>query len=132
MPPRRAAHVAWRKIGDETVVMNLRARMLVGLNPAGGFLWHALDGQRGVDDLAELVAQAGGREAVEPFLGRLRDAGLLAGDGDPPEAAAVPQPYPSPGTLPPEVVWTEEVRLFGFSCAFMPTQNPTCDSAPTG
>ena len=132
---RRAAHVAWRRVGDETVVVHLRNKKIYVLNPSGGFFWHRLDGTgdtaemfRGVP-LADPVPE-NASSGLEAFLKQLQEADLVEG-GAPieDEARTTPSPeYPLPSFVPPELVWQEELRNFGQSCAFIGGQNPACDA----
>jgi Coenzyme PQQ synthesis protein D (PqqD) len=144
---RRAAHVAWRRVGDETVLIHLREKKMYVLNPSGGFFWHRLDGTGSVAEMLDGVSveeplPEGAASGLEAFLERLRAADLVAdpvanpsGDGSPHEpesASATPRPeYPFPKFVPPELIWQEEVRNFGQSCAFISGASPACDSVPT-
>lgn len=80
-----AAHCAWQRVGEEMVVVDLRNRVVRGLNPVGSLIWSLLDGKTPVEAVIDRVSKefAGriDREAVsldvEKFLNRLREAGLL-------------------------------------------------------
>ncbi len=50
---RRAAHVAWRRVGDETVLIHLKTKRIYVLNPSGGFFWHHLDGARATGEILD-------------------------------------------------------------------------------
>ena len=133
---RRAAHVAWRRVGDETVLIHLRNKKIFVLNPSGGFFWHGLDGARGPDEFLEsltlddpLPDGASGRIAA--FLHDLREADLVDAEGSPEEAPASLPKFPLPTFVLPELVWQQELRNFGQSCAFISGASPACDAIPT-
>ncbi len=109
---QRVKNVAWRRIGAETVVVNLGRRRMMALNEAGGAVWEALSG--------------GGSVAAEasPFLADLEAEGVVErlAEGDGGAAVAVA------GT--PAVLWREELHRFGTDCAFMPTQSEICNQGP--
>ena len=137
MALRRAAHVAWRRVGDETVLIHLRDKKIYVLNPSGGYFWHNLEGTRGVDDilgrlsLSEALPE-NAKCNVEAFLEALSNADLLDPESAPEGPGAPPvRDYPFPGFVPPEVVWQEELRNFGVSCAFISGQSGACDLTPT-
>jgi hypothetical protein len=131
---RRASHVAWRRVGDETVLIHLRNKRIYVLNPSGGFFWHGLDGTRGAKELLEslespLPDDAPGR--VESFLRELQESGLVDAEGSPDGTSASLPEFPLSAFVPPELVWQQELRNFGLSCAFMSGAGEPCDSAPT-
>ena len=47
MPYQRVKNVAWRRIGDETVIVNLDRRRMLALNEAGGAVWDAFAAEAG-------------------------------------------------------------------------------------
>jgi hypothetical protein len=133
---RRAAHVAWRRVGDETVLIHLRNKKIYVLNPSGGFFWHGLDGARGTEEfLQNLTFQdplpdgASGR--IEAFLQDLREADLVEGEGIREETPSSLPEFPLPTFAPPELVWQQELRNFGQSCAFISGASAACDAVPT-
>jgi len=134
---RRAAHVAWRRVGDETVLIHLRNKRIFVLNPSGGFLWHGLDGARGTEEFLEsltlddpLPDGASGR--IDAFLENLREADLVEGDGAKGDGqrGSLPE-FPLRTFVPPELVWQQELRNFGQSCAFQAGASDPCNAVPT-
>jgi len=133
---RRAAHVAWRRVGDETVLIHLRNKKIFVLNPSGGFFWHGLDGARGIDEFLESLPidgplPDGASRRIETFLQDLREADLVDAEGPPDERPVSLSEFPLPTFVPPELVWQQELRNFGASCAFMSGASALCDAVPT-
>ncbi len=133
---RRASHVAWRRIGDETILIHLKTKCLCVLNPSGGFFWHNLDGARGTDEILESMAvadlPASAVEELDRFWEELADADLV--ERNQPSASptdGVTRDYPLSRFVPPELVWQEQLRNFGQSCARDSGTTPVCDAAPT-
>ncbi len=109
---QRVKNAAWRRIGAETLVVNLGRRRMMALNEAGGAVWEAL---------AAGPVAAG--EAA-PFLADLEAEGvverLAEGEAIAPVAVA--------GA--PAVLWREELHRFGTDCGFMPDQSEICNQGP--
>ena len=124
---RRANHVAWRRIGSETVVLDLKGKRAFGLNEPGGMVWQAIadlpDGVSGVVATSEPEAQA--------FLAELAGLGLVE---------AMPEETPASVATPavalvdsPKVAWSDEIRSFGAgTCGFVPGGGGTCRGNPHG
>jgi hypothetical protein len=110
---RRIKNVAWRRVGDETVIVNLGRRRMLAVNEAGGAVWETLAG-------GALVL--GGNAAS--FLADLEAEGLVERLGEE-DGTAVP--IPAGGT--PTVVWREGLHSFG-GCSFLPGQGDLCDQNP--
>lgn len=133
---RRAAHVAWRRVGDETVLIHLRNKKIYVLNPSGGFFWHGLDGARGTEQLLAGVClgdplPVSATERIEVFLRNLQEADLVETEGAPQDRPVSLPEFPLPTFVPPELVWQQELRNFGASCAFVSGASPLCDTIPT-
>jgi hypothetical protein len=81
--PRPSARCAWQIVEGEAVLLDLDGRRIMGLNPAGSYLWALLDGKRTVAELGAAVAErfqvAAERAAgdVALFLTDLRARGLV-------------------------------------------------------
>ena len=82
---RRNPRIAWQKIGEEPVIMDLAGGRVLGLNPTGALVWSLLE-ERDEQGLAEAVAQRfevdgqTAREDVRSFLALLRERGLVVED----------------------------------------------------
>jgi len=85
---RIAGDHATRKIGDETIVVPVRARVadlesIYTFNEAGGAIWALVDGERDVADIARSlaaefdVAEETALADVRRFLAGLEDEGLV-------------------------------------------------------
>ncbi len=112
MSYQRVRNVAWRRVGDEMLVVNLGRRRMLALNEAGGAVWEALAGGGAV---------AAGE--ADPFLADLEAEGVVERVADGNGAAVT-----VPGT--PAVVWREELHHFGGSCSMLPDQSTLCDQNP--
>ncbi len=141
MKYRRARQAAWRKIADETVLLDLEGKRMYGLNPAAAAVWQALDPATGIDQLARMTAGGGrpafGASEIEAFLGELVALGLaeaqsLTAAADP-ERGDVDGSAPDPGLEalePPAILWHEDVEQIAGTCAMFPSQNPLCNQVP--
>lgn len=103
---RRVAHLAQRRIGDETVVLDLRGSRVYGVNLAGGELLERL---RSGAEAAELRrwARAGGDADDETgrFLADMLARGLVVAD----EGEAETDGLAAPVWAAPRLLWHEDV-----------------------
>jgi hypothetical protein len=113
---QRVKDVAWRRMGEETVIVNLARRRMLAVNEAGGAVW---------DALAEGASVLPGEAA--PFLADLEAEGIVERLGVDEAGAAVAVP---PGWAP-TVVWREELNHFGGACALLPAQGGPCSQNPS-
>ena len=85
---RIAGDHATRKIGNETIVVPVRARVadlesIYTFNDAGGTIWALVDGERSVSDIARALAvefdvsEESALADVRAFLATLEDEGLV-------------------------------------------------------
>lgn len=120
---RRSDRVSWRRLGDETVVLDLRRRRVFGLNAAGSDVWHALHGNADPETLRELAG--GERETLEAFLAELAENGLVTGNA--PDPSSRPRPHPGPA---PRICWQEPLREFAqlSTCNSYPGNSADCNS----
>jgi hypothetical protein len=80
---RKSDRSAWQNFDQEVVLLDMPSRTLFGLNPVGGAVWDAFDGQRTLGDIASKLADQFGqtRERVLAdvlhFVGELLARGCL-------------------------------------------------------
>ena len=125
----RAAHTAWRRLDDETVVINLSSKRMVGLNASGGAMWEAL---QAAPDLATLAAGSGAEAEMHlrRFVEELAAEGLVEPTaGETPTADVAPAPMTGP-FAPPAITWREELLRFGGACNKEPGGGLFCDQIP--
>jgi len=117
MGAQRARHLAWRTIGDETVVLDVRRGLVFGLDQPGGEIWHRLDGNSSPAELTEKP------DGLDHFLHELGRRGLL--EALPPEPPT--DSSPPVGSLP-RVLWQDRLHdvCQQFSAASRPGQGPGC------
>ncbi|MBZ0112428.1 MAG: PqqD family protein [Thermoanaerobaculia bacterium] len=136
---RRAEHIAWRPMGEETVLVDLRTKAFYGLDSLAGHLWHLLDGRSSSVDLAarvEKVAgdQKGRAEAIEDLLNKLEEREIVVTSAPTGPVPVVPVPeLPVEACFPPKLVWEEALKAVaqpGGSCGFMPGQGDQCVGFP--
>jgi len=127
----RARQTAWRRIGDETVVINLESKRMVALNESGSVVWDALENGAA---LAALAALLGGDDAasgqVLGFVEALAAEGLVEETG---EAAALgdeASPVHPGAFVPPAIAWSEELLRFGGACNKYPDVSEFCNQLP--
>jgi hypothetical protein len=79
----REPGVAWRKVVDDMVLLDVEHSVYHGLNQTGALVWEGLAEHSSVGDLIDRVAQAYPDDAdvaahdVPAFLGALLHAGLV-------------------------------------------------------
>jgi hypothetical protein len=138
MQYRRAKNVAWRRIGGQTVVLNLDRQRMLALNESGAAAWDALDsgGEGPSAEAAAAGAAAAGAagpaegEGLVEFLADLLEEGVVErAEGVPMELVAAAAGRAT--GAPPAVVWREELHRFGGSCAMLPGESEFCNSRPT-
>ncbi|QKK02957.1 MAG: hypothetical protein HND55_10060 [Pseudomonadota bacterium] len=135
----RNPQLAWREIGDETVVIDLDANWMYGLSPSAGYLLRQMDDC--ALDPQHLLGTPGGtldherHSAWTVFIDELIECGLLVaadlGQVRPLDAAqrSALQEWIATASSP-QLLWREEIRNFGQSGAFCPGQSAACDANP--
>lgn len=103
MSLRRVGHLAWRRILDETLVLDLRRRVAFGLNESGRRVLEWLGNARSPDAWLDVLSPEL-REEARAFLARLEEEGLVG-------RADEEDPKP-PGEAPmlgeaPRILWSE-------------------------
>ncbi len=80
---RPTRDAAWQNIAGEAVVLDIKRRVLRGLNATGGRVWALLDGHRSVEEVAAEIAakwtkpESQVQEDVLRFVEELRRLGLV-------------------------------------------------------
>lgn len=130
---RRAPHTAWRTIAGETVVLDLKAKRMVGLNTTAAFVWQTLEVFETLEALRAALVPASSGSTIGPaelrgFLDEMVAAGLI--EAGPPDERRPVALTPPESLEPPCITWRETLEQVGMSCAFLPAQNPLCSQAP--
>ena len=81
---KRAEHLAWRNLGEHTIVIDSRVNKEVHhLNEVGTFLWNLCDGTNSLDHIkSKLIEEyeidsSTANSDVEQFLSELKNKSLL-------------------------------------------------------
>ena len=81
--PSRSSSMAWQTLDGEMVLLNIRGKEMMGLNPVGGRIWSLIDGTRSIAQIAETVTaefEVAGEAAaadVKEFVAELARLGAL-------------------------------------------------------
>jgi len=122
---RRAGSCAWRELGDELVVINLKNNVMYALNASARELWRTLEQPHTASSFVEGEAQP----TVEGFLAELSAEGLLdISEDETPGDTLVQGGLPMPA--PPKILWREPMQRFGANCGFRPGQGDPCIGDP--
>jgi hypothetical protein len=132
MKVERTQGLAWRKIGDEVVVINLAAHRIFGLDSTGGRIWEALEQPQDIESLETIVAEDAPEglnvgDAVRRYVADLSDEGLVTVVEALFDASARSNIVEFPL---PRIRWQEELQRFAGACAFHPGQALLCDQQP--
>ncbi len=114
-----ARHVAWRKIAEEFIVLDLSKRVMMGLNDSGGELWQQFSQARHVD--MDLLKHSPSRA----FVMEMKDRGLLVETETLGDLCIWPKSDESAA-----VSWQEAMQQVAGTCAFVPAQTPLCNQNP--
>lgn len=80
----RTADISARKLGNETIVLNLATSRYLSITGVGCRVFELLTEERSVDDLVDVIVSeyrvedALARRDIEAFVGKLRDLQLLS------------------------------------------------------
>jgi hypothetical protein len=80
---KHAGHVSWRRVEDETVILDLTTSVYFSLNEAGALIWELLGEKAAVDEIHAAVCgkfdvpPALARKDLEALVARLLDKKLL-------------------------------------------------------
>lgn len=81
--PNQAPDLIWRSLEDGTVVADLEEGKVRVLNEAGAFIWHQIDGNHSVAEIAQALGlryELSDEQAlndVSDFLAELDERGLI-------------------------------------------------------
>jgi hypothetical protein len=132
MQYRRTKNVAWRRIGGETVIVNLDRRRMLALNESGAAVWDALAGESDDKSPEPRPGSAEGEaddERLNEFFADLEREGVLERADEVPVALLAGAAARAVEAAP-AVIWREELHRFGGSCAMLPTQSAICNQQP--
>ncbi len=139
MKYRRAKQTAWRTIGEETILLDLAEKRMLGLNPTAAFIWQTFETMTDVDAVVHALGAKNQRldaedqlsltpAEVETFLEELVELGLVQrAEPTEPQRIAIDPPAE---LKPPRILWQETVEQVAATCAFFPAQNPLCSQVP--
>ena len=128
---RRADHVAWRRVGDETVVVHLDRKQMLGLNEAGSVVWSALEREHDLEAITRALGDHPDEATLRQVDAFLRDLGREGFVETEPAGTPLAS---EPAVLPagaPAITWREELRAFGIGqCGFFPAGGGPCQGNP--
>lgn len=112
---RRTAHVAWRQVGGQTIVINLRTSTVLGLNEGGGAAWEALGAVPG-------SALLPSDQTTCEFFQQLEADGVV-------ETVEGSESLPFACSNSPTVEWRDSLQVFAAGCGPVPG-NDFCNAQP--
>jgi len=124
---RRTSRLAWRRIGDELVIVNLAAKEMIGLDATAGVLFERLARPSTPDTLTGLFAGSpdGRGTAIAAFCRELTALGVL--EPAAPPADAGPEPAGTLAWSEPRVLWHEPLTAVVNQASPPPALgNPQC------
>ena len=144
---RHSPAVAWQRMGDEVVVLDVPRRSMLGLNKAGSIVWESLSREQSIEVGASTVARQFDCAAATviddalEFANELLQRDVLVAKTDIPEASNVTgreHPDPNPNGEPfeayakPAVAWEERLDESGvFSlCGKISGELEQCNAFP--
>ncbi len=119
-----APHVAWRKIGEEFVILDLAKKEMLGLNSPAGIIWSMFHEPCEIESFLVFINEPL-RKATRHFFDNLIQRGLLIET----DKQAILGPYPTI-IEEPEITWQETMQQVAGTCASLPAQNPLCNQVP--
>jgi hypothetical protein len=133
----QAEGIAWRRIGSETFVVDLRAKVMYGLNATGGALWQAIVDGEDLDVAIRRLAMADGAQlpekavaaAVATFTAELVELGLAQIDVRTERAAAQPIEEIE-GFEAPQIMWCEEMVAYAQQNSCLFDNHLNCPAGP--
>lgn len=132
MKIERNQGVAWRKVGDEMVVIHLARHRIFGLDGTAGRIWESLSEPQDLETLEAIASKGAPMGAdvingVHLFVADLAEEGLVDVAGELSEA-------PKGDTVVdfPRIEWREELQQFAGQCHLVPGQSHQCNQNPGG
>jgi len=127
MKIERAQGLAWRKVGNETIVIHLGRQRIFGLDEAGGRVWEALEEGREISDLEGVVSDGVVVEAIHRFVADLASEGLVEIEG----GATIKHDDDVVVDFPsPRIEWREGIQRFAGACGLNSGASKPCNQAP--
>lgn len=132
MKVERKQGLAWRKVGDEMVVIHLSRHRIFGLPGTASEIWEALTEPQEIDDLEAIVAGGAPEganviDAVSRFVADLADEDLVEFAGEMPKTVDGENVVDFEG---PQIEWREELQQFAGQCHLVPGQSHQCNQHP--
>lgn len=121
---KHAGHVAWRQVGEEFIVLDLKQRRMLGLSPGAAVLWQAFGQPRCATSLIELQPEHWTSASLS-LLTELQELELLVTTSE----ELHPEPLPVIDEEP-EILWREGMQQVAGTCAFFPAQSNLCNQNP--
>ncbi len=132
MKIERNQGVAWRKVGDEMVVIHLARHRIFGLDGTAGLIWEALSEPRDMKALETIVSESAAKgadviNAVHLFVADLADEDLVEVVGQLPDTSKGDTVVDFP-----RIEWREELQQFAGKCHLIAGQSHQCNQHPGG
>ena len=132
MKVERIQGVAWRKVGDEMVVIHLARHRIFGLDGIAGRIWEALSEPQDMETLEAIVSEGAPEgadviDAVHLFVADLAEEDLVDVAGE------LPKVFKSDNLVAfPRIECREELQQFAGQCHLVPGQSWQCNQPPGG
>jgi len=132
MKIERNQGVAWRKVGDEMIVIHLARHRIFGLDGTAGRIWEALSEPQDIETLEKIAFEGAPKgadiiDAVHLFVADLANEDLVDVAGQLPKAERDENIVDFP-----RIEWREELQQFAGMCQHVPGQHPACNQNPGG
>ena len=130
MKIERNQGLAWRKVGDEMVVIHLARHRIFGLDGTAGRIWEALSEPQDIETLEAIASEGAPKgadiiDAVHLFVADLADEDLVDVAGQLPKAERDENIVDFP-----RIEWREELQQFAGQCHLVPGQSHQCNQHP--
>ena len=134
MKIQRIKGVAWRKVGDEMVVIHLARHRIFGLDSTAERIWESLEEPQSLATLGEIASSDLPEEpnvidAVGRFVADLAEEGLVDIEGEGFDATYGDNVV---DFVKPRIEWREDLQQFAGQCHLVPGQSHQCNQHPGG